>query len=50
VILIARGYLGIVAENRLFAGLDDLDVVDLEENRVQFATRRNLAHAHRDAD
>jgi hypothetical protein len=38
VIVIARGYLGKVAENRQFAGPDDPDVVDLGEIRMQSAT------------
>ena len=38
VIVIARGYLGKVAENKKFAGLDDPDVVDLGEIRMQSAT------------
>jgi len=38
VIVIARGYLGKVAENRQFAGSDDPTVVDLGEIRMQSAT------------
>jgi hypothetical protein len=38
VIVIARGYLGKVAEDRQFAGPDDPDVVDLGEIRMQSAT------------
>jgi len=38
VIVVARGYLGKVAENRRFAGPDDPDVVDLGEIRMQSAT------------
>ena len=38
VIVIARGYLGKVAESRQFAGPDDPDVVDLGEIRMQSAT------------
>jgi hypothetical protein len=38
VIVIARGYLGKVAENRQFAGPDDPGVVDLGEIRMQSAT------------
>ena len=38
VIVIARGYLGKVAENKQFAGPEDPDVVDLGEIRMQSAT------------
>ena len=38
VIVIARGYLGKVAEDRQFAGPDDPDVVDLGQIRMQSAT------------
>jgi hypothetical protein len=38
VIVIARGFLGKVAENKQFAGPDDPDVVDLGEIRMQSAT------------
>jgi hypothetical protein len=38
VIVIARGYLGKVAEDRQFAGPNDPDVVDLGEIRMQSAT------------
>jgi hypothetical protein len=37
VIIIARGYLGKVAENKQFPGPDDSDVVDLGEIRMQSA-------------
>jgi hypothetical protein len=37
VIVIARGYLGKVAENKQFAGPEDPDVVDLGEIRLQSA-------------
>ncbi len=38
VIVIARGYLGKVAENKQFAGPEDPDVVDLGEIHMQSAT------------
>jgi len=38
VIVIARGYLGKVAESRQFAGPDDPDVIDLGAIRMQSAT------------
>jgi hypothetical protein len=38
VIVVARGYLGKVAENRQFAGPDDPNPVDLGEIRMQSAT------------
>ena len=38
VIVIARGYLGKVAESRQFAGPDDPDVIDLGTIRMQSAT------------
>jgi hypothetical protein len=37
VIVVARGYLGKVAEDKQFAGPDDPDVVDLGEIRMQSA-------------
>jgi hypothetical protein len=37
VIVVARGYLGKVAENRQFAGPDDPNIVDLGEIRMQSA-------------
>jgi hypothetical protein len=38
VIVVARGYLGKVAEDKQFAGLNDPDVIDLGEIRMQPAT------------